>query len=100
MAKYRIQRQWPVLSIVVEGGAIIDTALPQHRFFEGVVPPPDSQPLDQQTRDWLVAVYPRHERYPEIPPVPPTEVQINEQTKATRKAPKSEVKLATSNKEN
>jgi hypothetical protein len=66
---YRVQHKWPVLSIVIDGGTIIDTAQPHQNFLQGVIPPPDSTPLDQATRDWLVAAYSRDEGYPEIAPV-------------------------------
>ena len=89
MARYRIQRQWPVQGVMVEGGTVVDDASPTYQFLRGVIPPPDCQPLDQETYDWLVAAYVRDYGYPAIAPPPPTEAQ-NEQTKrATPKSPKS-----------
>jgi hypothetical protein len=87
MARYRIQHQWPVAGIVIEGGTVIDTSEPHQGFLSGAVPPPDSLPLDEDTRKWLVFAYREHGV--EIAPVPPTEVQIEETNKsATRKSRK------------
>jgi hypothetical protein len=66
--KYRVDRAWPVQGVVIEGGTVIDTSIDSS--LEGVIPPPNCQPLDEETRNWLVAAYPRDEGYPEIAGVP------------------------------
>jgi hypothetical protein len=50
----------PVAGIMIESGTIIDDSSPSYRFLRGVVPPPDSTPLNEQTRSWLVFAYRDH----------------------------------------
>jgi hypothetical protein len=45
---------------MIEGGTIIDTSQPHQSFLAGVVPPPDSTPLDDDTRRWLLFAYREH----------------------------------------
>jgi hypothetical protein len=58
--RYVVRSPWPVSggAAVISGGVVIDDST--HPFLSGVVPPPDSEPLDQATRDWLVAAYRAH----------------------------------------
>jgi hypothetical protein len=41
--------------MVLPSGAIVDDS--KSDFLKGVIPPPDSTPLDAATRDWLVSIY-------------------------------------------
>jgi hypothetical protein len=57
LMRYRINQPWPVLggSMLLPSGSIIDDSLSD--FMRGVVPPPDSTPLDAATREWLIKSY-------------------------------------------
>jgi hypothetical protein len=57
--RYRTNSQWPVGSVVIPGGTVVDDdeLSGWSSVVHGAVPPPDVTPLDQKTRDWLVAVY-------------------------------------------
>jgi hypothetical protein len=70
--RYRIGASWPVMggAMMIGTNTIVDDSTPQWSFLAGVVPPPDVQPLDEQTRDWLVKAYSILDHHWTISPVP------------------------------
>jgi hypothetical protein len=61
MPRYRLSHAWPVGSVVIPAGSLIDDDAESgwSTVAQGLVPPPDAIPLDQETRLWLISVYQR-----------------------------------------
>jgi hypothetical protein len=57
--KYKLSHAWPVGGVVIPAGSLIDDDAESgwSTVASGLVPPPDSVPLDKATRDWLVSIY-------------------------------------------
>jgi hypothetical protein len=57
--RYIVHHAWPVQggSVIIPGETTIDTSQPGAAFLIGVVPPPDSTPLDQEAVDMLRRAY-------------------------------------------
>jgi hypothetical protein len=73
--KYRLSHQWPVGSVVIPSGAIVDDDAESgwSTVVRGLVPPPDSIPLDLKTRAWLIRAYQLPDHFHDIPQVPQQE---------------------------
>jgi hypothetical protein len=69
---YRLTKQWPVRDAVIPAGTIVDDDQSSNwsSIVLGLVPPPDSIPLDQATRNWLVQAYQLPDHRHEIAQVP------------------------------